>query len=158
MGQNSFTAINTDGTRSVLSSTGVQLQDSSGSALSQQQVSGNASVGSLSNQGLLTSIKIDGNYFSLPELTSGVAEAIPGLTETLAGPAGNISMGRLFYGTQNAAGALFQAATSPASLTSAQAISTGATSTTIVSANRTDFGNIHTNIPCLLYTSDAADE
>ena len=147
MGQNSFTAINTDGTRSVLSSTGVQLQDSSGSALAQQQVSGNVSVGSLSNQGNLTSIKIDGNYFSLPELSSGVAEAIPGLTETLAGPTGNISMGRLFYGTQNAAGALFQAATSPATLTSEQAISTGATSTTIVSANRTDFGNIHTNIP-----------
>lgn len=147
MGQNSFTAIATDGTRSVLSSTGVQLQDSSGSALAQQQVSGNVSVGSLSNQGNLTSIKIDGNYFSLPELSSGVAEAIPGLTETLAGPTGNISMGRLFYGTQNAAGALFQAATSPATLTSAQAISTGATSTTIVSANRTDFGNIHTNIP-----------
>lgn len=147
MGQNSFTAINTDGTRSVLSSTGVQLQDSSGSALAQQQVSGNASLGSLSNQGNLTSIKIDGNYYTLPELSSGVAEAIPGLTETLAGPAGNISMGRLFYGTQNAAGALFQAATSPATLTSAQAISTGATSTTIVSANRTDFSNIHTNIP-----------
>ena len=147
MGQNSFTAINTDGTRSVLSSTGVQLQDSSGSALAQQQVSGNVSVGSLSNQGNLTSIKIDGNYFSLPELSSGVAEAIPGLTETLAGPAANISMGRLFYGTQNAAGALFQAATSPATLTSAQAISTGATSTTIVSANRTDFGNIYSNIP-----------
>jgi hypothetical protein len=147
MGQNSFTAINTDGTRSVLSSTGVQLQDSSGSALAQQQVSGNVSVGSLSNQGNLTSIKIDGNFFSLPELSSGVAEAIPGLTETLAGPTGNISMGRLFYGTQNAAGALFQAATSPATLTSAQAISTGATSTTIVSGNITDFGNIHTNIP-----------
>ena len=147
MGQNSFTAINTDGTRSVLSSTGVQLQDSSGSALAQQQVSGNVSVGNLSNQGNLTSIKIDGNFFSLPELSSGVAEAIPGLTETLAGPAGNISMGRLFYGTQNAAGALFQAATSPTTLTSAQAISTGATSTTIVSGNRTDFGNIHTNIP-----------
>ena len=147
MGQNSFTAINTDGTRSVLSSTGVELQDSSGSALAQQQVSGNVSVGSLSNQGNLTSIKIDGNYFSLPELSSGVAEAIPGLTETLAGPTGNISMGRLFYGTQNAAGALFQAATSPATLTGAQAISTGATSITIVSANRTDFNNIHTNIP-----------
>ena len=147
MGQNSFTAINTDGTRSVLSSTGVQLQDSSGSALAQQQVSGNVSVGSLSNQGNLTSIKIDGNYFSLPELSSGVAEAIPGLTETLAGPTGNISMGRLFYGTQNAAGALFQAVTSPATLTGAQAISTGATSITIVSANRTDFSNIHTNIP-----------
>tara|TARA_B100001248_G_scaffold165175_1_gene124896 strand:+ start:4444 stop:6561 length:2118 start_codon:yes stop_codon:yes gene_type:complete len=147
MGQNSFTAINTDGTRSVLSSTGVQLQDSSGGALAQQQVSGNASLGSLSNQGNLTSIKIDGNYYTLPELSSGVAEAIPGLNETLAGPTGNISMGRLFYGTQNAAGALFQAVTSPATLTGAQAISTGATSTTIVSANRTDFSNIHTNIP-----------
>ena len=147
MGQNSVTAINTDGTRSVLSSTGVQLQDSSGNALAQQQVSGNVSVGSLSNQGNLTAIKIDGNYYSLPELSSGVAEAIPGLTETLAGPTGNISMGRLFYGTQNAAGALFQAVTSPATLTGAQAISTGATSITIVSANRTNFASIHSNIP-----------
>jgi len=147
MGQNSITAINTDGTRSVLSSTGVQLQDSSGNALAQQQVSGNVSVGSLSNQGNLTAIKIDGNYYSLPELSSGVAEAIPGLTETLAGPTGNISMGRLFYGTQNAAGALFQAVTSPATLTGAQAISTGATSITIASANRTNFGSIHTSIP-----------
>jgi len=147
MGQNSFTAINTDGTRSVLSSTGVQLQDSSGNALAQQQVSGNVSVGSLSNQGNLTAIKIDGNYYSLPELSSGVAEAIPGLTETLAGPAGNVSMGRLFYGTQNAAGALFQAVTSPGTLTGAQAISTGATSITIASANRTNFGSIHTSIP-----------
>jgi len=147
IGQNSVTAINTDGTRSVLSSTGVQLQDSSGNALAQQQVSGNVSVGSLSNQGNLTAIKIDGNYYSLPELSSGVAEAIPGLTETLAGPTGNISMGRLFYGTQNAAGALFQAVTSPATLTGAQAISTGATSITIVSANRTNFASIHSNIP-----------
>ena len=147
MGQNSVTAINTDGTRSVLSSTGVQLQDSSGNALAQQQVSGNVSVGSLSNQGNLTAIKIDGNYYSLPELSSGVAEAIPGLTETLAGPTGNISMGRLFYGTQNAAGALFQAVTSPATLTGAQAISTGATSITIVSANRTNFASIHSSIP-----------
>ena len=73
MGQNSFTAINTDGTRSVLSSTGVQLQDSSGNALSQQQVSGNVSQGSLNNQGYLTSIKIDGNYFDVPLLTSSVA-------------------------------------------------------------------------------------
>ena len=33
MGQNTFTAINTDGTRGVLSNTGVQLQDASGTAL-----------------------------------------------------------------------------------------------------------------------------
>ena len=147
MGQNTFTAINTDGTRGVLSNSGVQLQDSSGNPLAQQQVSGNASQGSLVNQGNLTSIKIDGNYFTLPSLTSGVAEALPGLTETLAGPPGAISMGRLFYGTQNAAGALFQAATSPATLTDAQSISSGATSTTIVANNKTDFLSIHNSIP-----------
>ena len=103
MGQNTFTAINTDGTRSVLSNSGVQLQNAQGTALSEQQVSGNAPVGSLTNQGYLTSIKIDDNWFQLPALTSGVAEALPGLTETLAGPSGNIITGRFFYGTQNAA-------------------------------------------------------
>ena len=117
MGQNTFTAINTDGTRGVLSNSGVELQNAQGTALSEQQVSGNAPVGSLTNQGYLTSIKIDGNWFQLPALTSGVAEALPGLTETLAGPSGNIITGRFFYGTQNAAGCLFQAAASPASLT-----------------------------------------
>ena len=75
MGQNTFTAINTDGTRGVLSNQGVELQDSSGVALAQQQVSGNAPVGGLVNQGYLTSIKVDGNWFQLPALSSGVAEA-----------------------------------------------------------------------------------
>ena len=131
MGQNTFTAINTDGTRGVLSNTGVQLQDASGNALASQQVSGNASQGSLTNQGYLTSIKVDDNWFQLPALSSGVAEALPGLSETLAGPPTNITTGRFFYGIQNAAGALFQAATTPTSLTTAEAITTGTTSITI---------------------------
>ena len=59
MGQNTFTAINTDGTRGVLSNQGVELQNSSGVALSEQQVSGNAPQGSLTNQGYLTSIKVE---------------------------------------------------------------------------------------------------
>jgi len=59
MGQNTFTAIATDGTRGVLSNSGVELQDSSGNALAQQQVSGNASQGGLNNQGYLTSLKVD---------------------------------------------------------------------------------------------------
>ena len=122
MGQNTFTAINTDGTRGVLSNQGVELQNSSGVALAQQQVSGNAPVGGLVNKGYLTSIKVDGNWFQLPALSSGVAEALPGLSETLAGPPTSITTGRFFYGTQNAAGALFQAATSPTSLTTAEAI------------------------------------
>ena len=63
-----------------------ELQDASGNALSQQQVSGNASQGGLNNQGYLTSLKVDGNWYQLPELSSGVAEALPGLSETLAGP------------------------------------------------------------------------
>ena len=97
MGQNTFTAINTDGTRSVMSNTGVQLQDTSGNALALQQVSGNAPQGSLNNQGYLSSIKVDDNWFNLPTLSSGVAEALPGLSETLAGPPTNITTGRFFY-------------------------------------------------------------
>ena len=147
MGQNTFTAINTDGTRGVLSNTGVQLQDASGNALASQQVSGNASQGSLTNQGYLTSIKVDDNWFQLPALSSGVAEALPGLSETLAGPPTNITTGRFFYGIQNAAGALFQAATTPTSLTTAEAITTGTTSITIAAGNQTDFASLFAGVP-----------
>ena len=147
MGQNTFTAINTDGTRGVLSNTGVQLQDASGNALASQQVSGNASQGSLTNQGYLTSIKVDDNWFQLPALSSGVAEALPGLSETLAGPPTNITTGRFFYGIQNAAGALFQAVTTPTSLPTAEAITTGTTSITIASGNQTDFASIFAAVP-----------
>jgi len=147
MGQNSFTAINTDGTRSVVSSTGVQLQDSSGNALSEQQVSGNASPGSLNNQGYLTSIKIDDNYFDVPQLTSSVAEILPGLTETLAGPSGDIDTGRFFYGIQTSAGALFQAATSPTSLPTAETITANNTSKTIASGNKASLNAIFTARP-----------
>tara|TARA_B110000503_G_scaffold130033_1_gene202942 strand:- start:440 stop:2560 length:2121 start_codon:yes stop_codon:yes gene_type:complete len=147
MGQNTFTAINTDGTRGVLSNTGVQLQDVSGNALASQQVSGNAPQGSLTNQGYLTSIKVDENWFSLPALSSGVAEALPGLSETLAGPPTNITTGRFFYGIQNAAGALFQAATTPPSLPTAEAITTGTTSITVAAGNQTDFASIFAAVP-----------
>ncbi len=147
MGQNTVTAISTTGTRGVLSSTGVELQDNSGNALSQQQVEGNATQGSLVSGGQLNSIKINNKWYELPALTSGVAQALPGLSETLAGPSSNITTGRFFYGIQNASGALFQAATSPASLTSGESITSGTTSITISSGNRTDFGNLFSNIP-----------
>ena len=141
-----FHALNANSTKSVLSSTGVQLKDSSGNDID-NQVAGNISQGTLSNEGYLTSLKVDDKYFSLPALSSGVAEAIPGLTEVLAGPTAGITPGRFFYATQNAAGALFSAATSPASLGSAPAIAAGATSFTVASGDRTDFGNTFDNIP-----------
>ena len=147
MGQNTFTAINTDGTRSVLSSTGVELQDNSGNPLTLQQVAGNVSVGSLSNQGYLTSIKIDGKYFDVPQLASGVAEVLPGLSETLAGPSTDIDTGRFFYGTQTSAGALFQSATSPASLSTPESISTNTTSITVATGNKTDVNSMFTSRP-----------
>ena len=147
MGQNTFTAINTDGTRGVLSNSGVQLQDNSGNPLAQQQVSGNTSQGSLIPQGYLTSLKVDNNWFNLPALSSGVAEALPGLSETLAGPPTAITTGRFFYGVQNAAGALFQSAATPASLTTAESIAQDATSITVSSANRTDYAAIFAATP-----------
>ena len=147
MGQNTFTAIATDGTRGVLSNSGIELQDSSGNALSQQQVSGNASQGGLNNQGYLTSLKVDGNWYQLPALSSGVAEALPGLSETLAGPPSSITTGRFFYGIQNAAGALFQSATSPASLSSAETIGQDVTSITVSAGNQTDFASVFAAVP-----------
>lgn len=158
MGQNTFTAIASDGTRGVLSNSGVQLQDASGNALAQQQVSGNASQGGLNNQGYLTSLKVDGNWYQLPELSSGVAEALPGLSETLAGPPSSITTGRFFYGTRNAAGALFQAVTSPATLPVAESINQNATSITVATGNRTDYESLFENIPSgqSLYFVDSA--
>ena len=147
MGQNTFTAIAVDGTRGVLSNSGVQLQDASGNPLAQQQVSGNATQGGLSNQGYLTSLKVDGNWYQLPELSSGVAEALPGLSETLAGPPSTITTGRFFYATRNAAGALFQSATSPANLPTAESIGQDITSITVSAGNRTDYESLFENIP-----------
>lgn len=147
MGQNTFTAIAVDGTRSVLSNSGVQLQDASGNPLAQQQVSGNATQGGLSNQGYLTSLKVDGNWYQLPELSSGVAEALPGLSETLAGPPSAITTGRFFYATRNAAGALFQSATSPATLPTGESIGQDVTSITVSAGNRTDYESLFENIP-----------
>ena len=147
MGQNTVTAISATGTRGVLSSEGVELQDNGGAALSQQQIEGNTTQGSLVSGGQLNNIKINGKWYELPSLTSGVAQALPGLSETLAGPSGNISTGRFFYGIQNASGALFQSATTPASLTTPESIATGVTSITVASGNRTDFGNLFSNVP-----------
>ena len=158
MGQNTFTAIATDGTRGVLSNSGVQLQDASGNPLAQQQVSGNATQGGLSNQGYLTSLKVDGNWYQLPELSSGVAEALPGLSETLAGPPSAITTGRFFYATRNAAGALFQSATSPATLPTGESIGQDVTSITVSTGNRTDYESLFENIPSgqSLYFVDSA--
>ncbi len=158
MGQNTFTAIAVDGTRGVLSNSGVQLQDASGNPLAQQQVSGNATQGGLSNQGYLTSLKVDGNWYQLPELSSGVAEALPGLSETLAGPPSAITTGRFFYATRNAAGALFQSATSPATLPTAESIGQDVTSITVSAGNRTDYESLFENIPSgqSLYFVDSA--
>jgi len=147
MGQNTFTAINTDGTRSVLSSTGVELQDSSGNALSQQQVSGNVSAGSLNQQGYLTSIKINDDYYDVPQLTSSVAEILPGLTEVLAGPSSAIDTGRFFYGVQTASGTLFQAATTPASLSASENIAINETSITVASGNISDLDTMFSSRP-----------
>ena len=79
MGQNSFTAINTDGTRSVLSSTGISLQNSSGVPTGAQivPVAGNpSSLSGLTDQGTLSQLQVGTDYYDLPELTSGVAVAL----------------------------------------------------------------------------------
>ena len=139
MGQNTITAIATDGTRAVLSASGISLQDSSGVETGAQivPVAGNpSSLAGLTDEGTLTKLQVGTDYYTLPELTSGVVTALPGLSETLAGPSGNITMGRLFYGTRQSNGALFQAATSPASISGAS-ITSGSTSVVLSSGNFT---------------------
>ena len=143
MGQNSVTAIAANGDRAVLSATGISLQNSSGTPTGAQivAVAGNpSSLSGLVNQGTLTKLQIASDYFTLPELNSGVAAILPGLSETLAGPSGNITMGRMFYGIRQSNGALFQAATSPASVAGIS-ITSGATSVTTSSSN---FASINT--------------
>jgi len=137
MGQNEFTAIAIDGTRAVYSASGVSLQNSSGVETGAQikPIEGNpASVAGLTEQGLLAQLQIGDDYFNLPELASGVASALPGLSEQLAGPSGNITMGRLFYGIRQSNGALFQAATSPATVAGVN-ITAGETTVVLSSSN-----------------------
>ena len=137
MGQNEFTAIAIDGTRAVYSASGVSLQNSSGVETGAQikPIEGNpASVAGLTEQGLLAQLQIGNDYFNLPELASGVASALPGLSEQLAGPIGNITMGRLFYGIRQSNGALFQAATSPATVAGIN-ITAGETTVVLSSSN-----------------------
>jgi len=102
----------------------------------------------LVNEGTLTKLQVGTNYYTLPELNSGVAAILPGLSETLAGPSGNITMGRMFYGTRQSNGALFQAVTSPASVAGIS-ITSGSTSVITSASNfasiNTVFGTIPTN-------------
>ena len=151
MGQNTVTAIAADGSRAVLSATGISLQNSSGTPTGAQiaAVEGNPTdLSGLVNQGTLTKLQVGTNYFTLPELNSGVAAILPGLSETLAGPSGAITMGRMFYGTRQSNGALFQAVTSPASVAGVS-IASGATSVITSASNfasiNTLFGAIPTN-------------
>jgi len=149
LGQNTVTAIAADGTRSVLSSTGIEFQDSSGNPSGAQlvPVDGNpSSLAGLTDDGTLTKLQVGTNYYTLPELTSGVATALPGLSEALAGPSSGITMGRLFYGTRQSTGALFQAVTSPASI-SGVSITSGNTSVTLSSANLTSIETLFNAIP-----------
>ena len=151
MGQNTVTAIAADGSRAVLSATGISLQNSSGTPTGAQiqAVAGNPTdLSGLVNEGTLTKLQVGTNYYTLPELNSGVAAILPGLSESLAGPSGAITMGRMFYGTRQSNGALFQAATSPASV-SGVAITSGSTSVVTSASNfasiDTLFGAIPTN-------------
>lgn len=151
MGQNTVTAIAADGSRAVLSATGISLQNSSGTPTGAQiqAVAGNPTdLSGLVNEGTLTKLQVGTNYYTLPELNSGVAAILPGLSETLAGPSGAITMGRMFYGTRQSNGALFQAATSPASVAGVS-ITSGSTSVITSASNfasiNTLFGAIPTN-------------
>ena len=149
MGQNTVTAIAADGSRAVLSATGISLQNSSGTPTGAQlsAVLGNpTNLSGLVDEGTLTKLQIGTDYYTLPELSSGVAAVLPGLSETLAGPSGAITMGRMFYGIRQSNGALFQAATSPASV-SGVAITSGSTSVATSASNFTSINTLFDAIP-----------
>ena len=149
MGQNTVTAIAADGSRAVLSATGISLQNSSGTPTGAQltAVQGNPTdLSGLIDEGTLIKLQVGSNYYTLPELNSGVAAILPGLSETLAGPSGAITMGRMFYGTRQSNGALFQAATSPASVAGV-AITSGSTSVTTSASNFASVDTLFSAIP-----------
>jgi hypothetical protein len=149
MGQNTVTAIAANGDRAVLSATGISLQNSSGTPTGAQltAVSGNpTNLSGLVDEGTLTKLQIGTDYYTLPELSSGVAAVLPGLSETLAGPSGAITMGRMFYGIRQSNGALFQAATSPASV-SGVSITSGSTSVATSASNFTSINTLFDAIP-----------
>ena len=149
MGQNTVTAIAANGNRAVLSATGISFQNSSGTPTGAQltAVLGNpTNLSGLVDEGTLTKLQIGTDYYTLPELSSGVAAVLPGLSETLAGPSGAITMGRMFYGIRQSNGALFQAATSPASV-SGVSITSGSTSVATSASNFTSINTLFDAIP-----------
>ena len=105
---NTITIVESDGERAVISGDGIVIQDSAGVPIAGRQlqpVVGNGLGGT--NEGQLSSIQIGQMHWQLPQLSAGVAEALPGLTEDLGGAPAQFLIGRLFYGIEQSQGVQF---------------------------------------------------
>ena len=76
----------------------------------------------------LATLTIGSGVFTLPEFSSGVAEALPGLTEDLEGAPAAFSTGRFFIGNEQSTGALYQGSPTEDITGISQTIAAGVTS------------------------------
>ena len=76
----------------------------------------------------LATLTIGSGTFTLPEFSSGVAEALPGLTEDLEGAPAAFSTGRFFIGNEQSTGALYQGSPTEDITGITQTIAAGVTS------------------------------
>ena len=76
----------------------------------------------------LATLTIGSGTFTLPEFSSGVAEALPGLTEDLEGAPAAFSTGRFFIGNEQSTGALYQGSPTEDITGISQTIAAGVTS------------------------------
>ena len=76
----------------------------------------------------LATLTIGSGVFTLPEFSSGVAEALPGLTEDLEGAPAAFSTGRFFIGNEQSTGALYQGSPTEDITGITQTIAAGVTS------------------------------
>ena len=144
----SITIIDADGNTNTITAGGQSLESADGNPLPGPAiVAGNpTSTAGLMNQGTLNSLRVGSDLFNLPELTSGVAAALPGLNEELGGPEAAITIGDFFYGEEQSGGAIFRASvTDPLGTDVSLAI--GDTSATIDAGDATAFGNAFDNAP-----------
>ena len=111
----------------------------------------------------LSSLTIGSGVFTLPEFSSGVAEALPGLTEDLEGSPIAFSTGRFFIGNEQSTGALYQGSSTEDIAGISQTIAAGVTShdldtqTFTATAGQTSFALNRIPEPFVSVTVDGTD-
>ena len=148
-----ITVLGPDGmTSTTINSGGLAQTNSDGGSLASPSIvtANNIDDTTIAQTQQLASIQVGSGNFVLPELSAGVATALPGFNEMLGGHSETspVTIGRLFYGIEQSSGAMFQSAV--VSSLSSVTIASGTTSVDLgddIDTNVTTFEAINTAKP-----------